>query len=86
MTICDVKRPLLPGSVKSSEKAVSSSSKSKKRLLVYYIGGITYAEISALRFINSQRNCPYEIIIAATSIIDGKQLLKSFVHQFKDRF
>lgn len=45
-------------------------------LLVYFIGGITYAEISALRYL-SKMNKDKHIIIATTKIINGNNMLKS---------
>ena len=43
----------------------------KKRILVYYLGGITFAEIAALRFLQNL-NPKFKIIIATTSIINGE--------------
>eukprot|EP00356_Strombidium_inclinatum_P015286 CAMPEP_0170486452 /NCGR_PEP_ID=MMETSP0208-20121228/5474_1 /TAXON_ID=197538 /ORGANISM="Strombidium inclinatum, Strain S3" /LENGTH=159 /DNA_ID=CAMNT_0010760407 /DNA_START=1295 /DNA_END=1774 /DNA_ORIENTATION=+ len=42
----------------------------KKKILVYFIGGITYAEIAALRFLMNL-NPMIKFIIATTSIING---------------
>jgi len=43
----------------------------KKKILVYFIGGITYAEMAAIRFL--QNLYPkYKFIIATTSIINGE--------------
>lgn len=42
----------------------------KKRILVYYIGGITYGEIAAIRFLNKIFK-DKKFIIATTQIING---------------
>lgn len=46
----------------------------KKKIMIYYIGGITYAEMAALRFLQ-KLNPMYRFIIATTSIINGKTAL-----------
>lgn len=45
-------------------------------LLVYFIGGITYAEIAALRYLSKMNKDKY-IIIATTCIINGNNMIKS---------
>jgi len=46
----------------------------KKKILVYFLGGITYAEISALRFLKNQFPT-FNIIIGTTCILGGKKTL-----------
>lgn len=48
-----------------------------KRTLVVFIGGCTYAEISALRFLSQQEDAPTEYSVATTSMINGNSLLES---------
>ena len=57
----------------------------RKTMMVFYTGGVTYAEIAALRFVSRQDACPYNIIVAATKIINGDSFLKSLLHEFKTR-
>ena len=52
--------------------------KRKKNMLVFFIGGISYLEIAALRFLSNDPLYPYNIIIGTTSI--GNSLLQSLVH------
>ena len=52
--------------------------KRKKNMLVFVVGGISYLEIAALRFLSNDPAYPYHIIIGTTSI--GNSLLKSLVH------
>jgi hypothetical protein len=49
----------------------------KPVLLVYYVGGITYMEIAALRFLSKRPSFPYAIICCTTEIVNGETLLRS---------
>lgn len=53
----------------------NSSKRSDRSILIYFIGGVTFAEITALRFIAKKRNV--KIAIATTSIINGNKLIES---------
>ncbi|KAJ3426904.1 vacuolar protein sorting-associated protein 33a [Anaeramoeba flamelloides] len=48
-----------------------------KVCLVYFIGGVTYGEISALRMLSQQSNSEYNFVIATTNIMNGDQMIKS---------
>ena len=50
----------------------------KKTVLVAFVGGITFAEIAALRFMQSQPEFDAQIIIATSNFINGKNLMTSF--------
>ncbi|KAK9830347.1 hypothetical protein WJX72_011177 [[Myrmecia] bisecta] len=56
---------------------------SKKRLvvLVMFIGGVTFAEIAALRFLSTQPNVNCDFVVATTKLINGSTLLESFVDE-----
>lgn len=54
------------------------SGRRKKTLLVFFVGGVSYVEIAALRFLSNDPLYPYNIIIGTTSI--GNTMLKSLVH------
>ncbi|GAB9462957.1 hypothetical protein Gpo141_00000437 [Globisporangium polare] len=45
-------------------------------VLVYYVGGVTVAELAAYRFLN-QKQTQYEFMVAATSICNGNRLLRA---------
>ncbi|KAJ3441109.1 vacuolar protein sorting-associated protein 33a [Anaeramoeba flamelloides] len=67
---------------KSKEKKINSninqSNNTKKKLcLVFFIGGVTYAEISALRILGQKENSNVEFIIATTNILNGNKLIQS---------
>ena len=43
------------------------------------VGGITYLEIAALRFLTKDPSFPYAILIASTGIISGNSLIESIM-------
>jgi hypothetical protein len=47
----------------------------RRKVLVYFIGGATYAEISAVRFLNTMFK-DKQFIIATTCIISPNKVLK----------
>lgn len=67
----------------TQEQAVSQRNQTvaarqeRRVVLVYFIGGCTFSEVSALRFMASKLNCQF--IIATTDIINCKQTLGSFM-------
>jgi len=75
---------LLPGQAFEERQAVSaadmgsySGSNSKKVVAVFFIGGVTFAEISALRWLGRFLNV--EFLILTTKVINGKTFLKSVI-------
>ena len=48
-----------------------------KVTLVYFLGGCTQSEISALRFLAQQENAPTDFLIATTKLINGNSLLET---------
>ena len=65
---------------KTSKKKASSSanpaqSDDSKVTLVLFLGGCTFAEISALRFLAQQEDSPTDYLIATTSIINGNNFI-----------
>uniref|UniRef100_A0A671L0A8 Vacuolar protein sorting-associated protein 33A n=1 Tax=Sinocyclocheilus anshuiensis TaxID=1608454 RepID=A0A671L0A8_9TELE len=47
--------------------------------LVFFLGGVTYAEIAALRFLSNMEDSGTEYIIAATKLINGTSWIKSLM-------
>ncbi|KAM7265316.1 hypothetical protein ACFE04_002999 [Oxalis oulophora] len=47
-------------------------------VLVVFIGGVTYAEISALRYLSAQEGLAYDLIIGTTKIISGNSLVETY--------
>ena len=52
-------------------KQDARSRQEKKKVLLYFVGGITYAEIGAIRFLNEMKGHNMKFYIAATQIING---------------
>ncbi|XP_045171518.1 vacuolar protein sorting-associated protein 33A-like isoform X2 [Mercenaria mercenaria] len=69
----------IPVALKKRRSSITSSHSSmadQKVTLVFFLGGVTYAEVAALRFLAQQDDgCDY--IVAATKLITGSQLLHS---------
>lgn len=63
------------GSVSSLQS--STAGEEPKVTLVFFLGGCTYAEISALRFLSQQDDAPVEYLIATTKLINGRTFLQS---------
>lgn len=60
-----------------AEQNRGKSSEEKPVLLIYFVGGLTYAEIASIRFMSKQQNFPYKIICCTTKIINGGSFLQS---------
>ncbi|XP_051750867.1 vacuolar protein sorting-associated protein 33A [Ctenopharyngodon idella] len=54
--------------------------------LVFFIGGVTYAEIAALRFLSNMEDSGTEYIIATTKLINGTSWIKSLMDHPEDKF
>lgn len=48
-------------------------------VLVVFIGGVTFAEISALRFLSAQEGMAYDLIVGTTNIVGGHTLTETFI-------
>ncbi|XP_067949136.1 vacuolar protein sorting-associated protein 33A-like [Watersipora subatra] len=69
----------LPDGVRKRRGSITSSTSlqaDRKVTLVYFLGGITFAEIAALRFLQ-QEDHPTEYLIAATHITNGDSFINS---------
>jgi hypothetical protein len=47
-------------------------------ILVVFVGGVTFAEISALRFLSGQEGTAYDVIVGTTKIVNGRTLIETF--------
>ncbi|CAN1785577.1 Vacuolar protein-sorting-associated protein 33 homolog [Linum perenne] len=50
-------------------------------VLIVFIGGVTFAEIAALRFLSAQEGMAYELMSATTNMISGNSLTESYVEK-----
>lgn len=57
-------------------QGIAKSDEEKKIILIYFIGGCTFAEISCLRFLESQTDRKF--VVLTDEIVNGKSLVKSF--------
>ena len=57
------------------EKDFFSSTHNTKKILVYFLGGVTFAEVAAIRYLNNCRKFKDRVkfVIATTSIINGNK-------------
>ncbi|XP_069475703.1 vacuolar protein sorting-associated protein 33A [Ambystoma mexicanum] len=51
--------------------------------LVFFLGGVTYAEIAALRFLSQMEDSGTEYIIATTKLINGTSWIKSIMEKLE---
>ncbi|KAK9831278.1 hypothetical protein WJX74_010180 [Apatococcus lobatus] len=59
--------------------STGATSKQHKTVLVVFIGGVTFAEIAALRWMASRPGSNCNIVIATTKLINGNTFLSSFI-------
>jgi hypothetical protein len=65
-------------SLREEQEFFEPSSVRTKKVLVYFLGGVTYAEIAAIRFLNLHNRFigRYKFVIATTSIISSKKCME----------
>ena len=74
--------PKTGGGEDSFSKDVENSKEKKtkkKTMLVYFVGGVTFMEISALRWLARRKGSKYNIVVATTKMISGKTFMQSIV-------
>ena len=55
-----------------------------KKCLVLFVGGCTFAEVAALRFLSQQEEASTEYMVATTAVVNGNSFLRSLMHELKD--
>lgn len=70
------------GGRRDSFSSQISQSDAPRVILVFFLGGCTFAEISALRFLSQQEDNNVEFIIATTKLINKNTFLDSFIDEF----
>ncbi|XP_064620960.1 vacuolar protein sorting-associated protein 33A-like [Lineus longissimus] len=68
---------------RGSGSSTHSSQAEQKVTLVFFIGGVTYAEIAALRYLASTDDAPTDYIIATTKIINSTNWMKSIMDELE---
>jgi len=56
----------------------------KKVMLVFVVGGLSFLEVAAFRFLSRDASFPYKIVLATTKLSNGASLLKSLSHPPQD--
>jgi len=74
---------LLPGPSFEDTQQVGPEGRAKggsaqtKVVLVFFVGGVTMAEVAALRFLSQQEESNTEYLVATTSVITGHSFIES---------
>ena len=61
----------------SRAKQVLEGRGGKKTTIVFFLGGVTFAEIAALRFVARQEEERRRIVICTTSVLSGEKMVRS---------
>lgn len=48
-------------------------------MLAFFIGGVTFAEISCMRFMSEKMNVGVDFIVGTTKIVSGKGMLDTLI-------
>lgn len=75
--------PYFPSNAGNNYHATSPEEKTP--LVIYIVGGVTYAEIAAFRFLSKKKDFPYDIIVASTNITNGTAFVKSLVYEIDNK-
>ena len=65
------------GALARSKGGDAGAGGKKPVLLVYFVGGVTFMEIAALRLLSKRPSFPYSIICCTTTVLSGRSLLQS---------
>ncbi|XP_044460658.1 vacuolar protein-sorting-associated protein 33 homolog isoform X1 [Mangifera indica] len=69
---------MLQGALGSVDKLADGR---RSLVLVVFIGGVTFAEIAALRFLSAQEGMAYDLIVGTTKIVSGNSLAETFIEK-----
>lgn len=53
-------------------------------MLVYFIGGVSFMEIAAMRQLSRQPDFPYRIVVCTTKLINGTTLVQSMQEDIRN--
>jgi len=71
----------IPSDPKTKLRKMFESNKGerKKVILVYFVGGVTYAEVSCFRYLTETTGIQF--IVATTQFINGNKMVDSFLDE-----
>ncbi|XP_011311301.1 vacuolar protein sorting-associated protein 33A [Fopius arisanus] len=72
-------RGTISGMRRGSFTSEDSTAEPPRLVLVFFIGGCTYAEVSALRFLSQQEDLNVEFVVGTTKLINGNTFLTSLM-------
>ena len=66
------------GPGESDSKVVSVPQ--KPVMLVFVVGGLSFIEVAALRFLSKSADFPFTIVMGSTNMMNGNTLIESVSH------
>ncbi|KAI3988311.1 hypothetical protein MKX01_012100, partial [Papaver californicum] len=66
----------LPGAPASIDKVADGR---RSLVLVVFVGGVTFADISALRYLSAQEGMAYDLIVGTTKMVNGHSIIETFL-------
>ncbi|KAI3878196.1 hypothetical protein MKX03_009723 [Papaver bracteatum] len=64
----------------SAPASIDKVTKGRRSIvLVVFVGGVTFAEISALRYLSAQEGMAYDFIVGTTKIVNGQTIIETFL-------
>ncbi|XP_063978837.1 vacuolar protein sorting-associated protein 33A [Diachasmimorpha longicaudata] len=82
-TVSSDSRGTISGMRRGSITSEDSTSEPPRLVLVFFIGGCTYAEVSALRFLSQQEDLNVEFVMGTTKLINGNTFLTSLMEDLE---
>lgn len=76
---------LMPSTPSITAMRDASREGAKKVMMLFVIGGLTYLEIAACRFLSRDPNFPYTIVLATTKLVKADSLLASVACDWENR-
>jgi hypothetical protein len=62
-----------------ARRAAAGPKGRRRSVMVVFIGGVTYAEVSALRFLSRKGACDCDFVVATTKVVNGSTLLATLL-------
>lgn len=56
----------------------------RKVMLAYFVGGVSFMEIAAMRHLSCQPDFPYRIVVCTTKLVNGNTLVQSVQEDIKN--
>lgn len=53
-------------------------------MLAYFVGGVSFMEIAALRQLSRQPDFPFQIVVCTTKLINGNTLVQSLQEDIRN--